>query len=91
MLIDGSYLWAVVSLPSGVFNPYAGVKTSILFLDREKAKQNKEILFLKVENDGFDLGAQRRVIQKNDLPKALEILEKFKEYTPPAHSSLPPQ
>ena len=67
-------LFAVVSLPPGVFNPYAGVKTSILILDKEKAKRTDEILFLKVENDGFDLGAQRRKIDKNDLPEALKVI-----------------
>jgi len=67
-------LYAVVSLPSGVFNPYAGVKTSILLFNNELAKVSKEILFVKIENDGFDLGAQRRESQKNDLPIALEIL-----------------
>lgn len=72
-------LCAVVSLPSGVFNPYAGVKTSILFFDNELSKQNKEILFIKIENDGFDLGAQRRPIDKNNLPEAVEILTKWKE------------
>lgn len=71
-------LCAVVSLPSGVFNPYAGVKTSILIFDNEIAKNKKEILFLKIENDGFDLGAQRRPIDKNDLPEAVEIFKKWK-------------
>lgn len=70
-------LYAVVSLPSGVFAPYAGVKTSLLFFDNELAKQKKEILFVKIENDGFDLGAQRRTNNKNDLPRALEILKKW--------------
>jgi type I restriction enzyme M protein len=72
MLIEDKYLWAVVSLPSGVFNPYSGVKTSILFLDKELAKKSDEILFVKVDNDGFDLGAQRRRIE-NDLPRAFEV------------------
>lgn len=77
MLEDG--LYAVISLPSGVFNPYSGVKTSILLLDKELAKQKEEILFIKVENDGFDLGAQRRPISKNDLPIALEIVNKWNQ------------
>jgi len=77
MLEDG--LYAVISLPSGIFNPYAGVKTSILLLDKELAKQKEEILFIKVENDGFDLGAQRRPIAKNDLPIALEIINKWNQ------------
>lgn len=72
-------LYAVVSLPAGVFNPYAGVKTSILLFDNEHAKQSDELLFVKVENDGFDLGAQRRPINKNDLPEALRVLNACRE------------
>jgi type I restriction enzyme M protein len=75
MLVE-EYLVAVVSLPAGVFNPYSGVKTSILILDRALAKQSGSIAFFKVENDGFGLGAQRRPIDKNDLPKTTtEIAE----------------
>ena len=73
-------LYAVISLPSGVFQPYSGVKTSILLIDKEFVKKSNEILFIKIENDGFDLGAQRRVNVKNDLPQALEILQKFKNH-----------
>jgi len=72
-------LIAVISLPAGVFQPYSGVKTSILILDRRLAKKTNHILFLKVENDGFDLGAQRREIDKNDLPLALEIFSAYKQ------------
>lgn len=71
-------LYAVVSLPSGVFQPYSGVKTSILLFNNELAKQSKEILFVKIEQDGFGLGATKRPISKNDLPAALEILNKWK-------------
>jgi type I restriction enzyme M protein len=69
MLVE-EYLVAVVSLPAGVFQPYSGVKTSILILDRSLTKKAKTIGFFKVENDGFGLGAQRREIDKNDLPQA---------------------
>lgn len=75
LMVEENYLYAVVSLPSGVFNPYAGVKTSILFFDRELAKQTKDILFVKVDKDGYDLGAQRRPIKDNDLPEAVELLK----------------
>ena len=71
-------LWAVVSLPAGVFNPYSGVKTSVLFLDKMRAKKAKEILFVKVRADGFGLGAQRRSIAENDLPEAQKILSAWK-------------
>ena len=69
-LIETS-LVGVVSLPSGIFNPYANVKTSILILDKQKAKDNKFIYFANIENDGFDLGSQRRKADKNDIPKVL--------------------
>ncbi|HOB53856.1 MAG TPA: N-6 DNA methylase [Acidobacteriota bacterium] len=75
MLVEDC-LVAVVSLPAGVFNPYSGVKTSILILDKALAKQSNTIAFFKIENDGFGLGAQRRPIDKNDLPQArAEIAE----------------
>ena len=67
MLVEES-LVAVVSLPAGVFNPYSGVKTSILILDKALAKRTDHIGFFKIANDGFGLGAQRRPIDKNDLP-----------------------
>ncbi|MDD5198195.1 MAG: N-6 DNA methylase [Terrimicrobiaceae bacterium] len=67
MLVENS-LVAVISLPAGVFNPYSGVKTSILILDKSLARQASAVGFFKVENDGFGLGAQRRAIEKNDLP-----------------------
>jgi type I restriction enzyme M protein len=76
-LIDDNYLLAVISLPSGVFQPYSGVKTSILILDRAKAKKSDSVLFIKIANDGFDLSAQRRENTKNDLPEALRIIENF--------------
>src|SRR3989344_3032783 len=71
-------LYAVVSLPSGVFQPYSGVKTSILLFNNELAKQNKEILFVKINNDGFGLGAQRQEIEHNDIPEVINILSKWK-------------
>ena len=71
-------LYAVVSLPTGVFMPYSGVKTSILLFNNEVAKQRDEVLFVKVKNDGFHLGATRRPIEKNDIPDALDILNKWR-------------
>lgn len=76
-LVDENYLYAVASLPSGIFQPYSGVKTSILFMDRQLAKKTDKVLFVEIQNDGFDLGAQRRPIDKNDLPKALELINQW--------------
>ena len=58
MLVEDGYLYAVISLPAGVFQPYSGVKTSILLMDKTLAKKTGGILFAKIANDGFDLGAQ---------------------------------
>ena len=68
-------LYAVVSLPGGVFQPYSGVKTSILLFDNELARNKSEIAFIKISSDGFELGASKRPISKNDLPEALDFLK----------------
>lgn len=77
LLEDG--LFAVISLPQGVFNPYSPVKTSILFFENSLAKKAKDILFIKIANDGFDLGAQRKPIEKNDIPIVISILNDYKK------------
>ncbi|MCZ8012399.1 MAG: N-6 DNA methylase [Gemmatimonas sp.] len=76
LLVEQS-LVAVVSLPAGVFNPYSGVKTSILILDKAAAKHSTTIGFFKIENDGFSLGAQRREIEANDLPPVRKELAEY--------------
>lgn len=75
MLVE-DYLVAVVSLPAGVFNPYSGVKTSILILDKSLAKLTNTIGFFKIENDGTDLGARRKSVTNGDLERAyIEVAE----------------
>jgi type I restriction enzyme M protein len=76
MLVDNS-LVAVVSLPAGCFNPYSGVKTSILILSKVDSRLSDTIAFFKVENDGFGLGAQRRAFDKNDLPQVKAELAEY--------------
>ncbi len=70
-------LYAVVSLPSGVFQPYSGVKTSILLFDNELAKKNTEMLFIDIKDTGVSLGATQRLIEKNDLTEASLLIKKF--------------
>jgi type I restriction enzyme M protein len=76
MLVD-QYLVAVISFPSGVFQPYSGVKTSVLILDKSLAKKTDTIAFFKIDNDGYNLGAQRRPIDKNDLPQAQAEISEY--------------
>ena len=79
MLVDGNYLVAVISLPAGIFQPYSGVKTSVLLLDKDLAKRTDRVLFVSVKADGYDLGAQRREIERNDLPEALRMVKAFQQ------------
>ena len=83
-LVDDGLLYAVISLPAGVFNPYSGVKTSILLIDKSFAKLKDEILFIKLNNDGFDLGAQRREIEGSEIPEIICIIKRY-------HADLEPQ
>jgi type I restriction-modification system DNA methylase subunit len=85
MLIEGTNLKAVISLPQGVFVSKGGVgpKTSILFF--EKGGPTKEVWFYKVTNDGYTMGTNRRPIEGCQLVEALELFDKYVRYgkTPP--------
>ena len=82
-------LVGVISLPAGVFQPYSGVKTSILILDKELNQKSDSIFFAKVENDGFSLGAKRRPINKDDLPIIKqEIYELFSSKASSSNNTL---
>ncbi len=69
MLIEENQLDAVISLPSGVFRPYAGVSTAILVFT--KGGRTNEVFFYDVQADGFSLDDKRDPVAANDLPDAL--------------------
>lgn len=70
-------LYAIVSLPAGVFKPYAkDVKTSILFFD--KSYKTSLIYYITVNHDGYTLTDTRKPTKKNDLPVATSTLKKIK-------------
>lgn len=75
-----SGLYAIVSLPVGVFNPYSVVKTSILLFDKSIRNNINHILFVKIDSDGFDLGNQRGIISMDDLPFALNQIKDYREF-----------
>ncbi len=74
LLLEKCRLDAVISMPSGVFKPYAGVSTAVLFFT--KGEPTKEVWFYDMENDGFSLDDKRTPTDKNDIP---DILDKFKK------------
>jgi type I restriction enzyme M protein len=69
MLVKDNQLEAVISLPSGVFRPYAGVSTAILVFT--KGGKTDHVFFYDVEADGFSLDDKRDPVSENDLPNAL--------------------
>ena len=76
-LVENS-LWCVVSLPSGIFQPYAGVSTNILLLDKKLAKEKDSILFIDLTNDGYSLTVQRKPISGNEIPELTNKILKYK-------------
>ena len=72
-------VWAIVSLHSFVFAPYAAVTTFVLFIDKELSKKTKKILFCDIKEDGLDKSDQRRIIEKNDIPDVYDTLLKYRQ------------
>ena len=70
MLVEENQLEAVISLPSGVFKPYAGVSTAIIVFT--KGGKTENVWFYDVENDGLSLDDKRTPIKENDLPDVYE-------------------
>ncbi|MBK8619177.1 MAG: N-6 DNA methylase [Anaerolineales bacterium] len=73
-IIEENRLDGVVSMPSGVFKPYAGVSTAVLFFTR--GAQTKDIWFYDMAHDGFSLDDKRVAIDENDIPDVVNCWEK---------------
>ena len=73
-IIEENRLDGVVSMPSGVFKPYAGVSTAVLFFTR--GAQTKDIWFYDMEHDGFSLDDKRTKVDENDIPDILDCWKK---------------
>jgi type I restriction enzyme M protein len=71
ILVEDQKLDAVVKLPSGVFRPYAGVSTAILFFTKTNSGGTENIWFYDVRSDGFSLDDKRNPVEANDLPDVL--------------------
>jgi type I restriction enzyme M protein len=69
LLLEENQLEAVISLPSGVFKPYAGVSTAILVFT--KGGRTDDVFFYDIEADGFSLDDKRDAVEANDLPDCL--------------------
>lgn len=72
-LVENHQLRAVISMPSGVFKPYAGVSTAILVLQNRR-RGTEKVWFYDMKADGFSLDDKRNPVKENDIP---DIIERF--------------
>ena len=73
-LVEHHQLRAVISMPSGVFKPYAGVSTAVLVFTKTGAGGTENVWFYDMKADGFSLDDKRSEIAENDIP---DIIERF--------------
>ena len=73
-LVENHHLRAVISMPSGVFKPYAGVSTAVLVFTRTGAGGTDKVWFYDMKADGYSLDDKRSPIEVNDIP---DIIERF--------------
>lgn len=73
-IVENNRLEAVISMPSGVFKPYAGVSTAILIFTKTEAGGTDHVWFYDMQNDGLSLDDKRSPIEENDIP---DIIQRF--------------
>ena len=73
-IVENQRLEAVISMPSGVFKPYAGVSTAILIFTKTEHGGTDQVWFYDMEADGFSLDDKRSPVSENDIP---DIIERF--------------
>ena len=74
-LVENQKLEAVISMPSGVFQPYAGVSTAILIFTKTNAGGTDKVWFYNMKADGYQLSKKRTPIKENDIP---DIINRFR-------------
>ena len=74
-IVENQRLEAVISMPSGVFKPYAGVSTTILIFTKTEHGGTDKVWFYDMQADGFSLDDKRAAVAENDIP---DIIERFK-------------
>ncbi|KEI00082.1 type I restriction-modification system subunit M [Clostridium botulinum] len=73
-IVDNHKLEAIISMPSGVFKPYAGVSTAIMIFTKTGTGGTDKVWFYDMKADGFSLDGKRNPIEDNDIP---DIVERF--------------
>src|SRR5690606_27071320 len=73
IMVEKSELKAVITMPSGVFKPYAGVSTAILIFT--KGGETNNVWFYEMQNDGYSLDDKRTKIDKSDLQEIIKLYD----------------
>ena len=67
-IVENHHLKGVISMPSGVFKPYAGVSTAVIFFEKTGMGGTENVWFYDMTADGFSLDDKRQPIENNDIP-----------------------
>lgn len=78
-IIDNNKLEAIISMPGGVFKPYAGVSTAIMIFTKTGAGGTDKVWFYDMRADGFSLDDKRNPIEDNDIPDIVKRFNNLKE------------
>lgn len=74
-LVEHNKVEAIISMPSGVFKPYAGVSTAVILFSKKDKENTDRVWFYQMRADGFSLDDQRQPIKENDIP---DIIYRFR-------------
>jgi len=78
-IVENHKLDAVINMPSGVFKPYAGVSTAVLFFTKTGTGGTDNVWFYDMQADGYSLDDKRNPIKENDIPEILQRYHNLKE------------
>lgn len=78
-IVSNQQLDAIISMPSGVFKPYAGVSTAIVIFTKTNGHKNDKVWFYDMQNDGFTLNDNRTACEGSDIPDILNRFENLED------------
>ena len=78
-IVDKHHLHAIISMPSGVFQPYSGVSTAILIFTKTNVGGTDKVWFYDMQADGYSLDQRRSEVEENDIPDIISRYEHLKD------------
>ena len=78
-IVENHHLHAIISMPSGVFKPYAGVSTAIMIFTKTGAGGTDKVWFYDMQADGLSLDDKRQPVSENDIPDIIARYHKLEE------------